>query len=365
MCQSTIYWNGVKELENKTNRYFSIAYAVLAAALFGMSAPFSKLLLVEIPPLMMSALVYLGAGFGMLIIDLTRVLTKSKQSEARLTKNDLPFILAMIALDIAAPISLMMGLTMTTAANAALLSNFEIVATSVIALIVFKEAIGKRLWFSIFLIIIASIMLSADDLNNLSFSLGSILVLLSCLFWGLENNCTRKLSIKDPLQVVIIKGFGSGIGALIITVYANELIWNIAFIIPALLLGFFAYGLSIFFYVTAQRNLGAARTSAYYAVAPFIGVLLSFFLFDEPITTAFILASSIMVAGTYFAIAEIHEHHHDHHDLAHDHRHNHFDAHHDHSHDENITKEHSHPHVHSGKSHMHGHTPDIHHRHQH
>jgi drug/metabolite transporter (DMT)-like permease len=352
-------------LESKTNRYLSIAYAVLAAALFGMSAPFSKLLLSEVPPLMMSSLVYLGAGLGMLIADFVKSMTKSKKIEARLEKKELPYILAMIALDIAAPISLMLGLTMTTAANAALLSNFEIVATSVIALVIFKEAVGKRLWLSIALITIASVILSTDDIRSLSFSAGSILVLLSCVFWGLENNCTRKLSIKDPLQVVIIKGLGSGTGALIIAVYANELVWNIAFIAPALLLGFFAYGLSIFFYVTAQRTLGAARTSAYYAVAPFIGVLLSFFLFDEPITIAFAVASLIMVAGTYFAVAEKHEHPHTHHEFEHEHRHSHSDGHHNHFHEESISKEHSHLHTHEEILHAHGHTPDIHHLHQH
>jgi drug/metabolite transporter (DMT)-like permease len=343
----------------------SIAYAVLAAALFGMSAPFSKLLLSEVPPLMMSSLVYLGAGFGMLIVDFAKNMTRSKDIEARLEKKELPYILAMIALDITAPISLMLGLTMTTAANAALLSNFEIVATSVIALIAFKEAVGKRLWISIALITIASVILSTNDIRSLSFSAGSIFVLLSCVFWGLENNCTRKLSIKDPLQVVIIKGLGSGTGALIIAAYANELVWNVAFIVPALLLGFFAYGLSIFFYVTAQRSLGAARTSAYYAVAPFIGVLLSFFLFDEQITVTLVIASLIMIAGTYFAVAERHEHQHTHYVLEHEHRHSHSDGHHNHLHEEDIKKEHSHLHIHEEVLHAHDHTPDTHHLHQH
>lgn len=352
-------------MDGKTNRLISIAYAVLAAALFGMSAPFSKLLLSEVPPLMMSSLVYLGAGLGMLIADFVKSMTKSKIIEARLEKKELPYILAMIVLDIAAPISLMLGLTMTTAANAALLINFEIVATSVIALIVFKEAVGKRLWLSIALITVASVILSTNDIRNFSFPAGSIFVLLSCVFWGLENNCTRKLSIKDPLQVVIIKGLGSGTGALIIAAYANEIIWNAAFIVPALLLGFFAYGLSIFFYVTAQRSLGAARTSAYYAVAPFIGVLLSFFLFDEPITVTFVIASLIMVAGTYFAVAERHEHQHTHHVCEHEHRHNHYDGHHNHIHESDIKKEHSHFHIHGEILHAHGHTPDTHHLHQH
>lgn len=352
-------------MDSNTSKYFSITYAVLAAALFGMSAPIAKLLLSEIPPLMMSSLVYLGAGFGMLIVDLTRVIAKTKHPEARLAKNELPFILAMIILDIAAPISLMLGLTMTTAANAALLSNFEIVATSVIALIVFKEAVGKRLWLSIALITIASIILSTNDIFSFSFSLGSIFVILSGVFWGFENNCTRKLSIKDPLQVVIIKGLGSGTGALVIAAYANELVWNFRLILPALLLGFFAYGLSIFLYVTAQRSLGAARTSAYYAISPFIGVLLSFFLFDEPITTAFIAASIFMVIGTYFTVAEKHGHQHIHRLLEHEHRHNHSEIHHNHSHEDNSKKEHSHLHVHIEMIHSHEHTPDIHHRHQH
>lgn len=352
-------------MDSNTSKYFSITYAVLAAALFGMSAPIAKLLLSEIPPLMMSSLVYLGAGFGMLIVDLTRVIAKTKHPEARLAKNELPFILAMIILDIAAPISLMLGLTMTTAANAALLSNFEIVATSVIALIVFKEAVGKRLWLSIALITIASIILSTNDIFSFSFSLGSIFVILSGVFWGFENNCTRKLSIKDPLQVVIIKGLGSGTGALVIAAYANELVWNFRLILPALLLGFFAYGLSIFFYVTAQRSLGAARTSAYYAISPFIGVLLSFFLFDEPITTAFIVASIFMVIGTYFTVAEKHGHQHIHRLLEHEHRHNHSEIHHNHSHEDNSKKEHSHLHVHIEMIHSHEHTPDIHHRHRH
>jgi len=352
-------------LDIKVTKYFSISYAILAAALFGLSAPISKLLLSEIPPLMMSALVYLGAGLGMIIVNSVKNMTKYKGMEAKLEKKELPFILAMIALDIAAPISLMIGLTMTTAANAALLNNFEIVATSLIALIVFKEAIGKRLWFAITLITIASIILTTDDLRSFSFSLGSVLVILSGVFWGLENNCTRKLSIKDPLQVVIIKGLGSGVGALLIALFADDLVWNPTFILLALLLGFFAYGLSIFFYVTAQRSLGAARTSAYYAVAPFIGVLLSFFLFDEPITAGFIIASLIMVAGTYFAIAEMHQHHHVHHDYEHEHRRNHSDDHHNHTHEDAFNKEHSHIHVHTELTHTHVHTPDIHHRHRH
>jgi len=352
-------------MDSKKTTYISILYAILAAALFGMSAPLSKLLLAEISPLMLASLVYLGAGMGMLIIDLIRRVLNAKPIEARLEKKELPYILAMIILDILAPISLMIGLTMTSAANAALLNNFEIVATSLIALIIFREAVGKRLWVALTLITLASVLLSTQDISNLSFSLGSIFVLLSCVFWGLENNCTRKLSIKDPLQVVILKGIGSGTGALIVAAIANELSLSTLFIIPALLLGFFAYGLSIFFYVKAQRTLGAARTSAYYAVAPFIGVILSFIFFNEAISLSFIFAILIIIVGTYFAVSEDHEHDHTHIEISHEHRHHHEDSHHNHHHETQAEKEHAHSHVHEKMLHKHAHTPDIHHHHIH
>lgn len=207
----------------------------------------------------------------------------------------------MVALDILAPIFLMIGLTRTTPANVSLLNNFEIVATSLIALFIFKEVISKRLWIAIILITIASIVLSIEDASSLSFSLGSIFVLFASVCWGLENNCTRMLSVKDPLQVVVIKGFGSGFGSLLISFILKETSTDVFYIIATLLLGFVAYGLSIYFYVYAQRELGAAKTSAYYAIAPFIGVVLSFIIFSDIPTISFIAALLIMIVGTYFA----------------------------------------------------------------
>jgi drug/metabolite transporter (DMT)-like permease len=213
----------------------------------------------------------------------------------------MPFTFAMVILDILAPIFLMIGLTMTTPANVSLLNNFEIVATSLIALFIFKESISKRLWVAIGLITISSIVLSVEDVSSFSFSFGSIFVLLASICWGFENNCTRMLSVKDPLQVVIVKGFGSGLVSLIISFILKETSTNITYILAALLLGFVAYGLSIFFYVYAQRSLGAAKTSAYYAIAPFIGVVLSFIFFTQIPKISFIIALLIMIAGTYFA----------------------------------------------------------------
>ena len=164
----------------------------------------------------MAALLYLGAGIGLSIMRLVQRGMGKGQKEKPLTRKDLPYTIGMVVLDIAAPIFLMIGLTGTTAANASLLNNFEIVATSVIALCIFKETISKRLWGAIVLVTISSLVLSVEDISSFSFSFGSIFVLLACVCWGLENNCTRMISNKDPLQIVVIKGFGSGIGSFVI-----------------------------------------------------------------------------------------------------------------------------------------------------
>ncbi len=275
----------------------AIFYAVLAAALYAINAPVSKLLLTQIPSTMMAGLLYLGAGIGMLILEKWG----RKKEEQPLTRKELPYTAAMVILDIAAPIFLMIGLTRCSAANASLLNNFEIVATSLIALMVFKEAIGKRLWLAIILVTISSILLSFEDMSSLQFSWGSLFVLLACVSWGFENNCTRMLSSKNPAQIVIIKGFGSGIGAILLSLLIGERFFRIGYIMLALLLGFVAYGLSIYFYIYAQRDLGAAKTSTYYAVSPFIGAGLSLVIFHELPSVLFVAALLIMALGTYFA----------------------------------------------------------------
>jgi len=275
----------------------AIFYAILAAALYAINAPISKLLLGQIPSTMMAGLLYLGAGSGMYLME--RLHTNTQ--EHPLTRKELPYTIAMVVLDIAAPIFLMVGLTKCSAATASLLNNFEIVATSLIALFIFKEAINKRLWAAIVLVTISSIMLSVEDMSSLTFSWGSLLVLAACFCWGFENNCTRMLSSKNPAQIVIIKGFGSGIGALVLSLLIGERYFHIGYIALALLLGFVAYGLSIYFYIYAQRDLGAAKTSTYYAVSPFIGAGLSLLIFAEMPSLMFVAALAVMAVGTYLA----------------------------------------------------------------
>lgn len=278
-----------------------IAFAILAAALYATSAPFSKLLFGVMPPTLMAGFLYLGAGLGMLVISFAHKMANEEEKEAKLTKADLPYVIAMIALDVAAPICLLFGLKATTAANASLLNNFEIVATALIALVVFKEKISPRLWVGIFFVTFSCAILSFEDRGSLRFSYGSLLVLLASVIWGFENNCTRKISSKDPLQIVLLKGIFSGLGSLIIGLLIGERVealWSVALV---LCLGFVAYGLSIYFYVYAQRMLGAARTSAYYAVAPFLAAALSLAIFREAPNASYFVALAFMALGAWLS----------------------------------------------------------------
>ena len=288
-------------MKTELNIKKGIAFAILAAALYSINAPFSKILLEFIPPTLMAGFLYVGAGIGIAFIALIRKIKKYETKELKLAKSELPYTIAMIILDIAAPICLLFGLNATTAANASLLNNFEIVATAIIALMVFKEKISPRLWFGIFFITLSCGILSFEDVSSLHFSYGSLFVLLSAICWGFENNCTRKISSKDPLQIVLLKGIFSGIGSLIIGLYMGERTASLWSIFAVLCIGFIAYGLSIYFYVYAQRLLGAARTSAYYAVAPFIATILSLIILREIPDITYYFALVLMIIGAWLS----------------------------------------------------------------
>ncbi|MBQ7989978.1 MAG: DMT family transporter [Oscillospiraceae bacterium] len=284
----------------------AVCYAIAAAAFYALNVPCSKLLLDKIAPTYMAAFLYLGAGAGVGIMYLFR--HKSENPADRLEKKDMPYTVGMVLLDIIAPILLMLGVKLGTSANASLLGNFEIVATSLIALFIFKEKVSKKLWAAIGLITLSSIILSFGGKGSFTFSVGSLLVLGATACWGLENNCTRSISEKSTYQIVTIKGFGSGAGSLMIAALIGEKLPDMRFILPALLLGFVAYGLSIFTYIRAQKTLGAAKTSAYYAIAPFIGAFLSFVLLREPLTLAYLIALAVMTAGTALVVSDTLKH---------------------------------------------------------
>ena len=282
------------------NKNKAIRYAIYAALLYAVSTPFSKVLMDKIPPAFMAGLLYLGAETGMVIIAFFSRRKNTKNSS--FTHKDFPYLIMMVLLDIAAPILLMTALKNSSAESVSLLNNFEIVATSLIALLIFKEKISPRLWIAITLITAASIMLSLNGNGSFSISVYSFPALLACCCWGLENNCTRKLSKNDPAKIVIIKGFGSGTGSVIVALISGERLTFTPYILLALLLGFIAYGLSIYSYVYAQRYIGAAKTSAFYALAPFIGALISLVLFPKIPALLFIISFIIMALGAFLAI---------------------------------------------------------------
>ena len=320
-------------------KVLAIFLAVLAAALYAINIPLSKLLLNHIEPTMMASYLYLGAGIGIGIVFL---ITKKNQKDEneKFTKKDLPYILGMIVLDIAAPILLMFGLLDSASSNASLLNNFEIVCTSLIALFIFKEIVSKRMWVAISLITLSSFVLSFEDISTFKLSWGSILVVLATLCWGLENNCTRNLSSKNTYHVVFLKGIFSGLGSLIVALCLKESFPNFGYFALALFLGFVAYGLSIFFYIKAQGIIGASKTSAYYSIAPFIGTFLSFIIFKEKLTWSYFTGLAIMIIGTIIVVidtlAKKHNHMHKHviththdgsthtHIIEHEHDHNHY-----------------------------------------
>lgn len=302
------------------NKLKAIMFAFLAAVFYAINVPISKVLLQHVGPTTMAALLYLGAGIGIGMMSLFN--KKDREKAESLTKADLPYIVGMIVLDIAAPILLMLGISYGSSANASLLGNFEIVATTVIALILFKEAVTKRLWLAIGLITLSSVLLSFEGTDSFHFSYGSLLVIMATVCWGLENNCTRELSSKSTYQIVMLKGLCSGLGALVIALIKRESFPGIGYIAIALALGFVAYGLSIFMYVRAQNVLGAAKTSAYYAVNPLIGALLAFVFLSESLSWMYMIALIVMVIGSALVVVDtfIRQHDHEHqHTFTHSH----------------------------------------------
>ncbi len=344
---------------NANNLSF-ILQALLAALFFGASAPISKLLLGNVPPVLMAAFLYLGSGTGISLIKLYQRLT-SNQKEAGIKPPDVRWLVgAILSGGILAPIILMISLKNTPASTASLLLNFEGVGTTLIALFFFRESISRRALAAIFAITLASIFLSTNFEGGFAFSLGALGVLLACVLWGVDNNFTRNISGKDPLIIVAWKGLVAGIFSLLLGLVLGQQLPTLATILSILLLGFISYGLSTMLFIYSMRGLGAARTSALYGTAPLAGVLLSIVIFKDPLTLLFGIAAVLMVAGALLLANEEHAHFHIHMPVVHEHIHRHEEF---HMHDTTDIA-HSHEHEHPQTEHEHGHMPDIHHRHE-
>lgn len=343
----------------RTNLGF-ILQALLAALFFGASAPISKLLLGEVPPVLMAAFLYLGSGTGVSLVKLAQRVS-SRQREAGIRRPDVKWLAgAIVSGGVLAPIILMISLQHTPASTASLLLNFEGVATTSIALFFFHESVSRRALAAILTITLASIFLSTDLTTGFGFSLGALGVILACILWGVDNNFTRNISAKDPLTIVAWKGLAAGTFSLVLGLLIGQQLPAPASILRILLLGFVSYGLSTMLFIYSMRGLGVSRTSALYGTAPLAGVFLSILIFGDPLTPLFILAAILMVAGAYLLANEEHAHYHIHMPVVHEHRHTHDEF---HAHDERVIA-HAHEHAHPHTEHEHGHMPDIHHRHE-
>ncbi|MFN8414141.1 MAG: DMT family transporter [Anaerolineales bacterium] len=340
-----------------------ILQALTAALFFGASAPIAKLLLGDnIAPIYLAAFLYLGSGTGTFLFRLTQKM-RSENIEADIKSPDIKWLAgAIISGGILAPIILMISLQNTPASTASLLLNFEGVGTTVIALLFFKEAIGRRAWTAIIVITLASIFLSTNFTSGFGLSLGALGIILACVLWGVDNNFTRNISGKDPLSIVAWKGLVAGTFSFLLAFFLGNQIPALKIILGTLVLGFISYGLSTILFIRSMRGLGAARTSALYGTAPLAGVLLSIFIFGEYPSFLFIIAAVLMIGGALLLINENHSHAHTHTAMVHEHSHSHDDFAHGHDTTKGV---HSHEHEHPAEEHEHDHMPDIHHRHGH
>ncbi len=350
------------------NRPAAVWLALAAAVLFGGSTPFIKLLIGDASALALAGLLYLGSGVGLAV---TRLLRDREWRPSGLSPTDWPWFIGAIGFGgIVGPILLVWGLTRTGAGTASLLLNFEAVLTAILAWIVFREHADRRIVLGMGLIVAGGIVLSGAATDGSAGSVGSALgplaILGACLCWAIDNNLTRKVSAADALFIAGIKGLAAGVVNLGLALALSEPLpaWPNAG--AAMLVGWLGYGVSLTFFVRALRDLGAARTGAYFSTAPFVGAALSIALLGEPTPPPFWLAVILMGVGVWLHLTEHHEHAHEHAALSHTHAHVH-DEHHQHEHDFpwDGREPHDHPHAHTPMRHFHPHYPDIHHRHRH
>jgi len=344
-----------------------LIYIILSAALFGISPPIAKLLVKNIPPVALAGFLYLGAFLGLSSYSIVRkVVSTQSMRSAGLTRKDLPWLFgAILSGGVIAPICLMFGLSRISGFTTSLLLNLEGVFTAVIAVMFFKENAGKRLWLALTCMTLAGVFLTWDSSQG-KFSLaGPLLVTLSMVCWGIDNNLTRNISTSNPIQIACVKGFVSGLASLSLAyAFGMGVGWNLS-ILYALILGSFSYGISLVFFIKALEGLGSFRTGVFFSLAPFIGAGVSLVLLREWIGWVMFPATILTAAGVWLITTEKHSHRHAHQEMVHNHLHDHEDMHHDHEHEVVIEGPHAHEHRHPEMVHTHAHWPDSHHRHEH
>jgi drug/metabolite transporter (DMT)-like permease len=340
---------------------------LLAAALFGLSAPLSKLLLVDVDPVVLAGLLYLGAGASLAALAGLFALAGRGRGEARLERRDLPWLGGAILVGgVMAPLLLLFGIAQTPAATASLLLTLETAATAGLAALLFREAVGRTTWIAVGLVTAGGLLLALDPQGAWGLSPGCLLIIGACALWGLDNNLTRHVSLRDPKTIVILKGLGAGSVSLLLAVILGRPFPSLGRAAAALVLGAVSYGASIALFVRSLQKLGAARTGALFGTAPFLATAVSLLIFREPPAIVMYGTLPLMLIAAWLLARERHEHAHSHEPIVHAHRHAH-DEHHIHPHvgEEPIAGAHTHEHAHEVLVHVHAHRPDGHHRHTH
>jgi drug/metabolite transporter (DMT)-like permease len=347
-----------------------VVVALAAAMLFGASAPFAKLLLERTAPQLLAGLLYLGSGVGLGALWLWRRHSAKGMRESAMTGRDIPWLAGAILFGGAlGPLLLMIGLTRTPASGASLLLNLEGVFTALLAWFVFRENFDRRIALGMLAIVAGGIALSWEGRLSWGGMVGPLSVAGACLCWAIDNNLTQKVSAGDPVQIAMLKGLSAGSVNTAIALVLGASWPAVPRLTGALVLGFLSYGVSLVLFVLALRQLGTARTGAYFSTAPFVGAVLSLAIFRERPTVLFLVAAALMALGVWLHLTERHVHAHQHEPMEHDHGHVH-DEHHQHTHapgDPPVRdpRPHSHQHRHEPMVHVHPHYPDIHHRHEH
>ena len=338
--------------------------AFVAAVLFGASTPLAKLLLEQMDPWLLAAVLYLGSGIGLWFVRLAL-----RSPTPKLSLHDWRWMLLAVLLGgIIAPVLLVFGLRGMSGSGASLLLNAEAVLTAVVAWVVFKENVDRRVALGLACIVVGGIVLGWGETAGGSW-LSALAIVGACLGWALDNNFTRKVALTDASFVAMVKGLVAGTTNLVIALALGATVPSAFVVGSAAVLGFACYGVSLVLFILALRHVGTARAGAYFAVAPFFGATLSVLLLGEPITVPLILAGALMALGVWLHLSEQHSHYHEHYASSHSHWHSHGtdDDHHNHPHDELIPSmtHHSHQHEHRAHAHAHPHAPDAHHGHKH
>lgn len=339
--------------------------ALLAALLFGAGTPAAKVLLAQTSPWLLAALLYLGSGFGLAAWRRVR-----GAARVQLAPGEWRWLAgAVLAGGVAGPVLLLVGLKGLPASTASLLLNAEGVFTALLAWFVFRENVDRRIALGMAAIVAGGLVLSwPGQLDPVAWQ-PALFVTAACAAWALDNNLTRRISLNDASWLAMVKGLAAGVTNLALALLLGASWPALPVVTAAALLGFASYGASLVLFVVALRELGTARTGAYFSVAPFFGALLAIALLGDPVTPQLLVAAVLMAAGVALHLSERHQHPHRHERLAHSHAHVHGtgDEHHDHAHDPPVAPgtRHSHPHEHVPLLHSHAHFPDAHHRHGH